>query len=761
MLEARRVVGSTKLTDQFFRVYKRFYLKDNPNGYITDRLRHQSERQQKFGGTVFMQEPDIKNGVGGLRDYQSILWAARIKLDIGSLRELRAGKYLRADEYRDLSRAHGFLLRVRNQLHFSSTRPTDVLDLEKQPLIAWNLGYRKQDIFERVEAFMKDYYRSARNIYQISHAMHRRLALTGNANRRGILPGSRAPTPGKHDKTVDGFFIREDTMYYTRPGIFKSDPERLIRVFRHSQQFHARIDFQLREMITASLPLLDARVIGSHTAHRSFRGILSAAGEVFPILSEMHDMGVLERFLPEFSGLTCLVQHEYFHRYTADIHTLNTIRTLDEIFTGESEYAEKYGKILRDTDEPTVLYLILLLHDIGKGKAITGHCETGAEMAAAVLDRSGYPGDQKDDILFVIRNHLKMARIWQRHDIDAHQTIRNFAEEVATEERLRLLYVHAYCDTRGTDAKMWNSYKDSLHTQLFSNALAYIKGHRHRERGSERKKMISRSEMQDRVPQISAEELEAHFNLLPDRYFSYVGIDEIAMHLGMVNQFLHQVATTDSIGSLVPMIDWKDDLDLSMTVVDIVTWDRAGLFYKLAGAFSLVGLNIVSSRAISRSDHITIDTFQVCEPNGGIAQGDEIRNAFRRHLEEALIADRDLFPDIEARAKQFKRPDYLRQDEYLSAPIAPDIGVYHDDTLNRTIVEIHASDQIGALYRLTKTIYEYGFDITFARITTERGVIVDNFYLETIDPARQISKADLDDLRVKLETIITPEEAVC
>jgi len=762
MLEARPIAGSTRLCDQFFRSYAKYYLKDDPDGYISDRLRHQKERQQKYGDTVFMQEPDIKNGVGGLRDYQSILWAARIKLNIGSLKELRLANYLRADEYRDLGKAHRFLLRVRNQLHFSSTRPTDVLDLEKQPLVAWNLGYRKQDIFERVEAFMKDYYQHARYVYRISHALQRRLALTGgNEPRRGVLPGSRAPAPGEGDKLIDGFFLREGILYYVRPGIFKKDPERLIRVFRHSQQFHAKIDFQLRELITASLPLLDARVIHSHTAYRSFRAILTAAGEVHPVLSLMHDLGVLERFLPEFAGLTCLVQHEYYHRYTADIHTLNTIRTLDRIFTGESIYGENYSKVLRETDNPPLLYIILLLHDIGKGRAIKGHAETGADMADGVLKRWGVTDDQKELILFVIRNHLKMVQIWQRHDIDAPRTIHNFADFVASEERLRLLYIHTFCDTRGTDAEMWNSYKDSLHSHLFKNTLACLKGHRLFDHGSDRKEAISRSDLHQRVPYISPQEMEAHFNLLPNRYFSNVDVEDIALHLAMVNQFLRQVADTDSLGSLIPTIDWKDDLDLSMTVLNIVTWDRSGLFFKLAGAFSLAGLNIVSSKAISRSDHITIDTFHVCEPNGGIAQGKAVRDAFRQHLEDALLRDRDLLPDIEAQARQFARPAYLRQDEYLAAPLTTVIGVYHDPALHRYIVEIHAADKIGTLYGLTKIIYDHGFDIIFARITTERGVIVDTFYLETIDPARQIAEADLNNLRVTLEAIMAPKEADC
>ena len=762
LLESRLVAGATTLFDGLAQSYKSYYTVEDPKGYIAARLEDQRTRRARYGDSVFLQEPDIKNGVGGMRDYQNTLWMARVKLGITDIKELADQNYLRRNELRDFQRSYEFLHRVRNELHFQKKRPTDVLDLEAQPRIALGLGYSNLDMLGRVEQFMRDYYRAAQTVFRISKLVESRLALTLEKPSR-FLSFRDIVRARRHErvKHIDGFVLRNRELSAETNEIFREDPTRLIRVFRHCQSLDAQMDFNLQTLVRESIPLITRRISESPDANTSFKAILDEAGNVYPILALMHELGVLGRFIPEFDGLTCLVQHEYYHRYTADIHTLNAIRELDQVFTEAEPITLKYREALHDTPEPTLLYLILLLHDIGKARGIQGHAESGVEIARPILKRLNVSPENAEIVIFVIKNHLIMARFWQKRDVDDPNTAAAFAELAPDADFLRHLYVHTFCDARGTAAGLWNGYKDALHTGLYRATLDHlIHGASLVTRNSQRLQMTYQDLVSKTIPGISQDEITAHFNLLPERYFIHTDPSEISLHISMVNRLLKSITQADSIGTLRPIIEWKDDLNRSLTVVNIVTWDRAGLFYKLAGAFSVAGLSILGAKAISRSDHIAIDTFYVVEPGRGIVQNIKAQEAFARTVEEALVSNKDLFPDILAQARKLSPPRYAPSTggEMLHASFPPTVEVYHELSMQRTIVEIQARDEIGLLFRLAKTISDHGFDITFSRIGTERGIAIDTFYIENASPDVAEDTTRLHALRDALAVIITPAD---
>jgi [protein-PII] uridylyltransferase len=365
----------------------------------------------------------------------------------------------------------------------------------------------------------------------------------------------------------------------------------------------------------------------------------------------------------------------------------------------------------------------------------------------------------KKVVSFVIKNHLIMARFWQKRDVDDPQTAAAFAEIVEDDEQLRYLYVHTFCDARGTAASLWNSYKDTLHTSLYRSTLERLKlGEAVHASYQERKLMIQQELIAQTIPGISSEEITAHFGLLPERYFVHTDATEITLHISMVNRLLKSISTADSVGSLKPVIEWKDDLNRSLTIVNVVTWDRAGLFYKLAGAFSVAGLSILGAKVISRSDHIAIDTFYVVEPGRGVVQSANAQELFAKTIESALVTNRDLFPEILTQAKKYTSRYATGASAGPHTSFPPTVEVYHELSMERTIVDIQARDQIGLLYRLAKTISDQGFDITFARIGTERGVALDTFYIESSDPARPADTTRLHTLRDTLAEVIKPVE---
>jgi [protein-PII] uridylyltransferase len=720
-------------------------------------------RRAKFGNTVFNQEPDIKNGVGGLRDYQNALWMARVKLGISRMDELAEDGHLGAVDVSEFNRAYDFLLRVRNELHFENPRPADVLNLDSQPRVAWNLGYTQPALLARVERFMQDYYRSAQTIYRISTTIESRLAVTIGRKSSGARASIRETLKIarlRKARRVDGFIVRGRELAAESRTVFESDAVRMIRVFRHCQLLDCTLDFHLAQLIRESLPLM-ANISWSPDASIAFRAILSESGAVYPALHSMHELGVLGRFIPEFDALTCLVQHEFYHRYTADIHTLNAIRELDLIFTEADPIRLKYRSVLHEITDPALIYLTLLLHDIGKAEGIQNHSAAGVRLVGPIMERLAVSPRGRELVSFVIKNHLAMARFWQKRDVDDPKTSASFAELVGDPERLRCLYVHTFCDARGTSSDLWNSYKDTLHTTLYRNTLERLRrGAAIDESYEEKRKMTQQELIARRIPGISDDEIAAHFNLLPDRYFILTDGSEITLHIQMVNKLLKSISATDSVGSLRPVVDWKDDLNRSLTVVNVVTWDRAGLFYKLAGAFSVAGLNILGAKVISRTDHIAIDTFYVVEPGRGVVQNAAAQESFAKIIESALVSSSDLYPEILAQAKKIAASRYIYSNggESLHSSFPPTVEVYHEISMQRTIVEVQARDQIGLLYRLAKAIFDFGFDITFARIGTERGVAIDTFYIESANH-EPVEDADrLLSLRNALNEVISPAQ---
>ncbi|MFO8026980.1 MAG: [protein-PII] uridylyltransferase [Opitutales bacterium] len=757
ILESRIICGSENLNRKLQKKFSAYCRKEDPRAYIQQRLADERSRHAKAGDTIYLQEPDIKNGVGGLRDYQNILWMAYIKFGHRSLRELVRAKLLRRDERKAMRKAYDFLLRTRTEVHLQNRRPTDKLQLEQQPGIAEGLNYHQEDIFERVEAFMKDYYSSARTIYHTSNMLKERMALAAEKTKRISFRQALRAHQHLPVKLIDGFQLYNKTLSADSPNVFKNEPVRFIRVFRYAQQFGAKLDADLRFLISHSLPIIDRSLINSPSAAKSFRALLRAPGEVYEILVEMHELGVLDRYIPEFSHLTCMVQHEYYHRYTADTHVLHTIKHLDLVFSKHDEEYAHYEKELRKNDDPLLLYLILLLHDIGKSEGIRGHAASGARIAQPILDRLGISKDQQEQILFIIRGHLEMARFWQRFDLDDPETAASFAKFTEDPQKLRFLYTHTFCDARGTAPSLWNSYKDMMHRTLYRRTLEQFEDDiTLQTKQKDKIDMLHEEILHRNIEGISTEEIEAHFSLLPERYFINTDESDIDLHLRMVNRLLGQIQRAESVGALTPIIDWQDDHDLSMSVVNVVTWDRAGLFYKLAGALSLAGVNIVSTKAISRNDHISIDTFYIIEPGGGTVRSSEAKEIFEKHLKEALIENKDLMPAL--RDFERKAASESNDKDMLPAPFPPSVDVYHELSLKRTIIEVQATDRIGLLFQLTRLISKKGFDISFARIATERGVAMDTFYIENMDQAEEEEGEDatsnLLQLREELDAIV-------
>jgi [protein-PII] uridylyltransferase len=441
--------------------------------------------------------------------------------------------------------------------------------------------------------------------------------------------------------------------------VFQEDPTRLMRVFFYAQQRGLRLHPDLAQSVRNQLELVDRGFQRNEHVAQTFLEILNQRGNVAPVLRAMHDVGFLGRYLPEFGRLTCLVQHEFYHQYTADEHTLACIDHLDRIWEAKQPPHANYSEIFQSIERPCVLYLALVAARRREGGAFGEHSEVGAEVALGVAQRLGLDGAVTHALSLIIEHHLLMASISQRRDLDDPAVIRQFAAQIQSVENLKLLTLHTLADSLGTSDQLWNGFKDALLRQLYRAAFEVFTGASTFIRAAEKEREVLMDEVRRLLPtEIRAEEVEAHATQLPARYYQIHSAEEIATDLKLVHEFMkRQIGEADR--ALVPVVDWHNEPDRGYTVVRICTWDRSGLFSKISGAMTAAGLNIFSAQIFTRDDGIILDVFCVTDARTG-CRGRKRGNA-SNGAGGALAGDIDLEQLIASAAQSHAALSFFRR----------------------------------------------------------------------------------------------------
>jgi [protein-PII] uridylyltransferase len=346
-----------------------------------------------------------------------------------------------------------------------------------------------------------------------------------------------------------------------------------------------------------------------------------------------------------------------------------------------------------------------------------------------------------DRILFVIRNHLEMVRFANKFDLEDPESIDVFAKFVEGEQRLRFLYAHTYCDANATAPDLWNAHKEELHTQLYTNTIAVLEG----KRAPTDPETIKNSYMDLEIKDVTKSELREHLDQVPMRYFSHSGREEVALHVSMLSQFLDKESKTEKA-----VINWRNDVRRTLTVIDIITRDQVGLFEKLTGAISISGLNILGARAVTRNDGIAIDAFYVEVEKSGFVEDEETKNSCEDSIRSFLHSKSSPDRKISELRKKIDGNRLFSNREKLGEKIPSQVDVYRDVNLGRTIVEVKAPDRVGLLHLLAKTISHCGFDIEFARIATEQGIATDIFHIASKDADGKTKPTQFLELREEL-----------
>jgi [protein-PII] uridylyltransferase len=720
MLECRFLAGEREIFNRFKERFHDECVRGHADQYIAWRLANQAELRVKYGRTVFMQEPNIKSGTGSLRDYQSLLWISQFKLGINSTAKLVEAKVLRDGDRRRLEKSYDFMLRTRAAMQYLNGRSADVLTLQLQGRVANEFSYPQKNILRKVEAFMRDYYGHARTIYLVTEAALRKMEAAPDARPKGIL--SLFGVRQKPEK-LDRFIIRNGQLEPESREIFNDDPYRLMRAFHHAQVRQLEFHPELVDLIRRRLHLIYRTFQYAIAARETFFAILSRKGEVGRILRLMHDLGVLGRYIPEFGALDCLVQHEFFHRYTADEHTLVCIEKLDGVLFAAEKKLAGYRQIFQKLEDPSILYLSILLHDVGKAANTRHHEETGAVLAHKVARRLQLTPDRRRMLLTLVDSHYVLSKMAQSRNLEDSATIEEFGRIIRNRKNLDALMLLTLADGMGTSDQNWSDWKEGLVWTLYRRAGQWLEGGVDAMEQSRRDRQAQRSMVLDMLGDGFRDEADAHFQFMPMRYFQMYEPLEIADHMRLFREFFKNRNAEDDT-ALVPVFKWIPRPEKGYTEVWVCGWDRPRLLERIAGAFLSVRLNILSADIFTRTDSLAIDIFRVAGTNLMPITSPRDIVAVEKHLAEALHhEDYDFRPLL---SKETRLLTYRLSQEF---DLPTSIKIDNESHPVYTLIDIQTPDRLGLLYDLLRAMGDCGLRIEISRITTEMDVAMDSFYV--------------------------------
>jgi len=746
MLESRFLTGDRDIFTRFKELFQVACVKDLGDPYIAWRIGNQAELRVKYGRTVFMQEPNVKNGTGSLRDYQSLLWISQFKYGITTTTKLVEAKILRDAERRNLEKSYDFLLRTRAEMQYINGRSAEVLTLQLQGKVAQAFDYPQKNILRKVEAFMREYYGHARTIYLVTESALRKMEAISPPVRSGLL---RLFGVRQKPEKLDHFMISNGRIEPESRDIFHDDPYRLMRAFHHAQVRQLEFHPELADLVARRLHLIDRTFQYASMARETFLAILSRKGEVGRTLRLMHDLGVLGRYIPEFGDLDCLVQHEFYHRYTADEHTLVCIEKLDAILFADSPKLRGYRQIFQKLEDPAILYLAILLHDVGKSANTRHHEEASALLAHKVARRLQLTPERRRMLITLVDSHYLMSKMSQTRNLDDPTTTEEFARIIGNRKNLDALMLLTLADGMGTSDQNWSDWKEGLVWMLYRRTKQYLEGGGDPMEQSRRDRLLQRNVAMKKIGPEFRDACDAHFQFMPDRYFLSYESEEIAEHLNLFQLFFERRDKDESL-ALAPAFRWIPKPEKGYTEVWVCGWDRPRLLERIAGAFLSVKLNILSADIYTRTDSLALDIFRVASTNLQPVSSPRDMKAVESHLAESLtVEEYDFTPLI---SKDTRLLTYRLSQEF---DLPTRITIDNDSHPSYTLVDIQTPDRLGLLYDLLRAMGEADACIEISRITTEMDVAMDSFYIYNKEGGKFSSPQAVKRLQILLHKAAT------
>lgn len=708
MLDARFLAGSSLPWDDFMSRVFNHVLGDTTQKFIKAKLEENQERRRKYGSSVYLLEPNIKEGEGGLRDLHAALWVARIKFKAASLRGLVIKGVLNEDEAANLEGAYNYLWQIRNELHFLATRKSDQIQFEHQSKIAEYLGYEDNKRAPAVEQFMQDYYTHAAYVEHLSSSL-----IIKATQRDEVKSGVLGFFVRRHLES--GFTILRGEIRSDSEEMFRQNPVLIMKAFELAQRHDAELSVPLKLQIRESLGLINDRVRRSKEMNDSFLNILRYPKRVGRTLRQMHHLHLLNHFIPEFKRIFCKVQFDLYHIYTVDIHSLFAIEETCRLWDGE--YDDEYpilARLAKEVEKRELLLLAVLFHDIGKGEG-KDHASQGASMVPTIARRMGLNREDSSRLQFLVKNHLAMVHVSQRRDLQDSRTVSDFAEKMnGMSENLRMLYLLTFADVRSVGPDVWSEWKGQLLQELYEKTYDLLeKGDFFQEKRSEKVRNRKRKIRTVLLEDFPESRVYRCISNLSTRYLLSYRSSEIIKHLRL----------SLGRGKATLALDIEQRSEHNYTQVTLATLDSHGLFSQVAGVLSAHAINILGAQIHTRKNGLVLDVLQVNsatdEAVENVAKWKRVENDLSGVLEGRVFIDNLL-------ARQ-KTPSFMVEREKPKRPNRIDIS--NDVSDQYTVIDIYAHDRIGLLYDITRTLTDLGLYIAVSKISTKVDQAADVFYV--------------------------------
>jgi [protein-PII] uridylyltransferase len=738
VLDSRFLCGDYSLYGEFEKAVEKRLIKKRINRFIHEKLEESRLRHASYGGSVYLLEPEVKEGEGGLRDIHTARWIGRVCLNAKDLDALALDGILSVEEVSALKESQDFLFRVRNELHFSTGKHQDQLTFEEQEKVGHALGFEGERTLKGVEVFMRSYYLHASRISRLTSLIAHRLADCYRPffNGRSVFA-----------KTLrEGVRFSRGELTITKPEILKADPGNLMRIFADAQKNRCDLSHEARSLIRAHLDLIDERFQRSAAANIPFFEILKWKERVYETLYDMHRSGVLGAFIPEFGRLLCMVLHDAYHIYTVDQHSLQLIAEIERLKAGEyNDSLPLLTQLAREADKIELLYLGLMFHDIGKGYG-GGHSEIGASMIKPIARRMRLNVDDAALVEFLVRHHLLMTHTAFRRDLEDDKTIRSFAETMGSSSNLKMLYLLTFADVRGVGPDIWNPWKASLLGELYVKALDVLeemeKGGFEKQDASAVLRRIQGRIRRELSKDYPAEKVNQFIEVMPARYFLTTSEAEILEHFALMDQFTGKGA--------VSSVSHFPEKDCSSVVV--CTNDRPGLFAAITGVLAALRLDILNARIFTATDGRILDVFRVSHHGKSETVMAEPKWAkFRSTLEGVLEGEIDIARIVASSGTS----TFLQK---RVPKVATTVQIDNEAAEDFTIVEVFTADRIGVLFTIAYALHQLGLSIHVAKISTNVDQAADVFYVTDENGAKIEEPARLEQIKQELYLNLAPQD---
>jgi [protein-PII] uridylyltransferase len=708
LLEARYLWGERALFDGLRKTFWSDIAAKTGQEFVEAKLAERDHRHLRQGESRYLVEPNIKDGKGGLRDLQTLFWIGKYLYRVDDPADLVAHAVFTREEYKIFLEAEAFLWDVRCQLHWLAGRAEERLSFDVQPEMAARLGFTGDSPRRAVEAFMRAYFRTAKNVGDLTRIFCAALEEQNKKPKPSLsrlLPGFLKPRTEAED------FYVENGRLNAKENAFRRDPVNLIRIFHMADAKGVDVHPAALRTITRSLDLIDDKLREDREANRLFLEILTSRRDPERTLRWINEAGVLGRFVPAFDHAVGLMQFNMYHHYTVDEHLIRAVGNIAAIDRGEMKGEHPLSSdVIKRIKSREVLYVAILLHDIAKG--LPGdHSVVGATIAQSLAPRFGLSPADTASVAWLVRDHLVMSDTAQKRDIADPKTARDFVAAVQSPELLRLLLVLTVADIRAVGPGVWNGWKGQLLRELYYEAEALMTGGDATPARAARIQ-AAKAGLARRLADLPAEQRERALSRHYDNY--WLGFNE-----AMLEHNARLMAQADSRGELLALSAESDDFR-AVTEIVVYTPDHPGLFSKLAGAVAVSGGSIVDAKAFTTTDGFALDVFSVQDAEGG-PFGDPARVERLRQTVAKVLSG-----EIRPRLVLASRARKTRASAFR---VQPRVNIDNEASTTASVLEVEGLDRQGLLYDVTHAIFESGLSISSSIVATYGERAVDTFYV--------------------------------